>query len=47
MTAEAVQLFYQIALLGRRDLGLAPDEQSGFTMTPFRMLAFFRAVRRQ
>jgi DNA polymerase III subunit gamma/tau len=35
-----VQLFYQIALLGRRDLALAPDEQSGFTMTMLRMLAF-------
>ncbi len=38
--AEHVQLFYQIALLGRRDLALAPDEQSGFTMTMLRMLAF-------
>jgi DNA polymerase-3 subunit gamma/tau len=37
---EGVQLFYQIALLGRRDLSLAPDEQSGFTMTMLRMLAF-------
>ena len=37
---EQVQLFYQIALLGRRDLSLAPDEQSGFTMTLLRMLAF-------
>jgi DNA polymerase III subunit gamma/tau len=27
-------------LLGRRDLALAPDEQSGFTMTMLRMLAF-------
>jgi len=35
-----VQLFYQISLLGRRDLPLAPDEQSGFTMTMLRMLAF-------
>jgi DNA polymerase-3 subunit gamma/tau len=41
--AEALQLFYQIALLGRRDLALAPDEQSGFTMTLLRMLAFFPA----
>jgi len=38
--AEQVQLLYQIALLGRRDLALAPDEQSGFTMTMLRMLAF-------
>ncbi len=37
---EQVQLFYQIALLGRRDLALAPDEQCGFTMTMLRMLAF-------
>jgi DNA polymerase-3 subunit gamma/tau len=40
LTSEQVQLFYQIALLGRRDLPLAPDEQSGFTMTLLRMLAF-------
>jgi DNA polymerase-3 subunit gamma/tau len=40
LPVEAVQLFYQIALLGRRDLSLAPDEQSGFTMTLLRMLSF-------
>lgn len=40
LTAVQVQLCYQIALLGRRDLSLAPDEQSGFTMTMLRMLAF-------
>ncbi len=40
MKPAQVQLFYQIALLGRRDLSLAPDEQSGFTMTLLRMLAF-------
>lgn len=39
-SAEDVQLLYQIALLGRRDLGLAPDEYAGFTMTLMRMLAF-------
>ena len=33
-----LQLFYQIALIGRRDLSLAPDEHSGFTMTMLRML---------
>ena len=38
--ANDVQLFYQIALLGRRDLSLAPDEHSGFTMTMLRMLSF-------
>jgi DNA polymerase-3 subunit gamma/tau len=37
---EDVQLLYQIALHGRRDLGLAPDEYAGFTMTLMRMLAF-------
>ena len=37
---EDVQLLYQIAIHGRRDLGLAPDEYAGFTMTLMRMLAF-------
>jgi DNA polymerase III subunit gamma/tau len=40
LTSDDVQLFYQIALLGRRDLALAPDEQSGFTMTLLRMLTY-------
>jgi len=40
LSAERVQLYYQIALLGRRDLGLAPDEFAGFTMSLMRMLAF-------
>jgi DNA polymerase-3 subunit gamma/tau len=35
-----VQVFYQIALLARRDLPLAPDEYSGFTMALLRMLSF-------
>lgn len=39
-TAEDVQLLYQIALHGRSDLNLAPDEYAGFTMTLMRMLAF-------
>src|SRR5574341_95057 len=38
--ADDLQLYYQIALQGRSDLGLAPDEQAGFTMTLLRMLAF-------
>jgi DNA polymerase III subunit gamma/tau len=38
--AEDLQLYYQIALLGRRDLSLAPDEYAGFTMCLLRMLAF-------
>jgi len=37
---EELQLYYQIALNGRDDLGLAPDEYAGFTMTLMRMLAF-------
>ncbi len=40
MTAEDVQLNYQIALAGRRDLPLAPDPRLGFEMTLLRMLAF-------
>jgi len=38
--AETVQLYYQIATLGRRDLELAPDEYAGFSMALLRMLAF-------
>ncbi|MFT5500626.1 MAG: DNA polymerase-3 subunit gamma/tau [Woeseiaceae bacterium] len=38
--AEDVQLFYQTALIGRRDLHLAPDPRSGAEMTLLRMLAF-------
>jgi DNA polymerase-3 subunit gamma/tau len=38
--AEDLQLYYQIAIQGRSDLGLAPDERAGFTMTLLRMLAF-------
>jgi DNA polymerase-3 subunit gamma/tau len=37
---EEVQLCYQIALHGRNDLALAPDEYAGFTMALLRMLAF-------
>jgi DNA polymerase III subunit gamma/tau len=40
MGAEDVQLYYQIALAGRRDLALAPDPRIGFEMTLLRMLAF-------
>jgi DNA polymerase-3 subunit gamma/tau len=38
--AEEVQLFYQIAVHGRNELSLAPDEYAGFSMTLLRMLAF-------
>jgi DNA polymerase-3 subunit gamma/tau len=40
MSAELLQLNYQIAVLGRRDLGLAPDERTGLEMTLLRLLAF-------
>ena len=37
---EHVQLYYQIGLIGRRDLPLAPTPRSGFEMTMLRMLSF-------
>ncbi len=37
---EDVQLFYQIAMMGKKDLYLAPDAKSGFEMVMIRMLAF-------
>jgi DNA polymerase-3 subunit gamma/tau len=37
---EDVQLYYQIGLLGQRDLPLAPDPRSGFEMVMLRMLTF-------
>jgi DNA polymerase-3 subunit gamma/tau len=40
MAPEDVQLAYQIAVQGRADLPLAPDEATGFSMTLLRMLAF-------
>jgi DNA polymerase-3 subunit gamma/tau len=40
ISREDVQLFYQTAILGRRDLALAPDPRTGFEMTLLRMLAF-------
>ena len=40
LPSEDVQLFYQTALLGRRDLPLAPDARAGFEMVLLRMLAF-------
>ena len=38
--AEEIQLFYQIVLHGKQELGLAPDEYAGFSMTLLRLLAF-------
>jgi DNA polymerase-3 subunit gamma/tau len=40
LPGDDVQLFYQVAILGRRDLHLAPDPRSGAEMTLLRMLAF-------
>jgi DNA polymerase-3 subunit gamma/tau len=37
---QQLQLFYQIAVTSRRDLGLAPDPRIGFEMAMLRMLAF-------
>lgn len=42
-----VQLYYQTALVGRRDLYLAPDPRSGTEMTLLRMLAFAPAESRE
>lgn len=44
---EDVQLFYQIGLIGQRDLDLAPDPQSGFEMVMLRMLTFRPVTREQ
>ncbi len=40
MTPEDVQLFYQIGLMGRKDLPWAPDPATGLEMVLLRMLAF-------
>jgi DNA polymerase-3 subunit gamma/tau len=40
LTPEDIQLFYQTAIVGRRDLALAPDPRTGFEMTLLRMMAF-------
>ena len=40
VSAEDLHLFYQIALIGRRDLPLSPDARSGFEMIMLRLLAF-------
>src|SRR5258706_64283 len=40
LDAGRVQVMYQIAVLGRRDLPLAPDEFAGFSMSLLRMLSF-------
>ncbi|OGT32038.1 MAG: DNA polymerase III, subunit gamma and tau [Gammaproteobacteria bacterium RIFCSPHIGHO2_12_FULL_35_23] len=40
LSKEDTQLYYQIALIGKKDLELAPDPKIGFEMTLLRMLAF-------
>lgn len=40
MSKEDTQLYYQIGMMGRKDLYLAPDAKSGFEMVMIRMLAF-------
>ena len=40
LAAEDLQLYYQIAIVGRRDLEFAPEPRVGFEMTVLRMLAF-------
>ena len=42
-TVEDTQLLYQIAIHGRDEIELAPDEYAGFTMTLLRMLTFLPA----
>jgi DNA polymerase-3 subunit gamma/tau len=44
ISAETGQLYYQIAITGRRDLPLAPTPRAGFEMVMLRMLAFRPAV---
>ncbi len=44
MSLEQVQLYYQIGIIGRRDLPLAPDPRCGFEMVLLRMLAFQPAI---
>ena len=41
LSAEDIQLFYQIAVIGRRDFNSAPTPRIGFEMTVLRMLAFY------
>jgi len=40
LPAEDVQFYYQMGLIGRRDLPLAPEPRGGFEMVMLRMLAF-------
>ncbi len=41
LSSESIQLFYQICLHGKKDMHLAPDPVTGFSMTLLRMLVFY------
>lgn len=47
ISPEDVQLYYQIGLIGRRDLALAPNPRSGFEMILLRMLTFRPVITAQ
>jgi DNA polymerase-3 subunit gamma/tau len=47
LSPEDVQLYYQIGLIGRRDLSLSPEPRGGFEMVMLRMLAFRPAAAGQ
>jgi len=47
LSAEDVQLYYQIGLIGRRDLPLSPEPRGGFEMVMLRMLVFRPATQVQ
>ncbi len=47
LSAEDAQLFYQTALIGRKDLAISPDARMGFEMTLLRMLAFRPGAERR
>ncbi|QSP93703.1 DNA polymerase III subunit gamma/tau [Marinobacter salinisoli] len=47
LSAEDAQLFYQVALTGRKDLSITPDARMGFEMTLLRMLAFRPGAERR
>ncbi len=40
ISKEDIQLYYQVGIMGRKDLPVAPDPRTGFEMTLIRMLAF-------
>ncbi|WP_339799213.1 DNA polymerase III subunit gamma/tau [uncultured Marinobacter sp.] len=47
LSAEDAQVFYQSALIGRKDLAITPDARMGFEMTMLRMLAFRPGAERR